>query len=414
MNNIPSSKPTSRFCMGFACLLMQAALIFASNSLAQTVPPMVNYQGRLVNSNGAPLTTGDYDLAFSIHDAPTGGAQVWGPQVFDGVVAPGHGARVPVVQGHFNVILGPSDTNGAAIRDAFNGPTRYLEIRVGTNLPILPRQQVLSAPYAFRSDTAAKADAAMTLLGAATTQTLNYYVATNGLDTNDGLTTNTPKRTIQAAVDLVPSQLKHHIYIRIFPGVYREFVQIIRKQLFDPNASLQLIGMGTNASAVRVSGADILGNRTRPMSLYVYQADGYAINMTFEECTDSCVQIVDRSEFTFIQCNFWGFPGEMAVQRYSSASFENCYFERFGASGNAGLTMETMSYCGFRNDHAFSPGSFDIPGFVGDPSNSLINTFKNFTQGIRARGGSIVVTTGALNFMNVTTPSATIEGGQVF
>jgi hypothetical protein len=115
---------------------------------------MMNYQGRLVNSNGVPLANGDYELTFRIYDAPTGGSNIWGPQIFDGVAGVGHGAKVPVVGGYFNVVLGPMDTNNRAIPNAFNQATRYLEIKVGSDSPISPRQQILTTPFAFTAQTA--------------------------------------------------------------------------------------------------------------------------------------------------------------------------------------------------------------------------------------------------------------------
>src|SRR5262249_49724686 len=63
--------------------------------------------------------------------------------------------RIPVVQGYFNVMLGPVDTTNRPLTGAFLGATRFLEIKVGTNNPISPRQQILSAPYALNSANAA-------------------------------------------------------------------------------------------------------------------------------------------------------------------------------------------------------------------------------------------------------------------
>ena len=119
---------------------------------AQTVPALVNYQGRLANPDGTALATGDYQLTFRVYDAATNSTGlVWGPQVFDGSTGAGRGSRIPVVQGYFNVMLGPVDTNGVSLANAFNSTNRFVEIRVGTNNPILPRQQILSAPFAFNS-----------------------------------------------------------------------------------------------------------------------------------------------------------------------------------------------------------------------------------------------------------------------
>ncbi len=127
---------------------------------AQTVPPLINYQGKLVNSNSIPLSTGDYELRFSIWDAATGGTQVWGPQVFNSQTGPGLGPKVPVVQGWFNVMLGPVDANSATIAGAFTGTNRFVQVQVGTNAPFSPRQQIMSTPYAFRAERAGFADLA--------------------------------------------------------------------------------------------------------------------------------------------------------------------------------------------------------------------------------------------------------------
>ncbi len=129
-----------------ACIFIPALL------LGQTVPSQVNYQGQLLDSAGAPLPNGEYTVTMSLYDAATSGALVWGPQIFDGQGLIGHGPRVPVVGGYFNLILS-TDTNSAPIANAFfNGATRYLEIRVGSNPAISPRQQILSAPFALNAD----------------------------------------------------------------------------------------------------------------------------------------------------------------------------------------------------------------------------------------------------------------------
>lgn len=122
---------------------------------AQSVPPTINYQGQLVNGIGKPLATADYELTFSIWDAAQGGTEKWGPQIFDGQGGPGFGPMIPVVQGHFNVVLGPIDTVGRALAGALlSGANYYLETKVGDKT-ISPRQQILSTPFALRSETAA-------------------------------------------------------------------------------------------------------------------------------------------------------------------------------------------------------------------------------------------------------------------
>lgn len=110
---------------------------------AQSVPPLLNYQGQLANATGQPLATGSYDLSFSIYAAPCGSppcgdVPVWGPQTI----------AAAVVDGVFNVVLS-NDGDGDPVSDAFGEASRYIQVTVDGGAPILPRQQVLSAPFAF-------------------------------------------------------------------------------------------------------------------------------------------------------------------------------------------------------------------------------------------------------------------------
>ncbi|MFO0794926.1 MAG: hypothetical protein U0586_12810 [Candidatus Brocadiaceae bacterium] len=132
--------------------IILALFVLYSGVQAQTagVPQLINYQGYLTDKDGNPLTPGEYDLSFSIYADTSTKTAVWGPQKFDGVQGPGHGSKVPVVRGYFNVILGPIDTNSVSIDKAFSASNRFLEITVGTST-ISPRQQILSTPYALNA-----------------------------------------------------------------------------------------------------------------------------------------------------------------------------------------------------------------------------------------------------------------------
>ena len=72
-----------------ASWLLLLPLFAATHAPAQTVPPLINYQGKLVNSNGLPVSTGDYQLRFRVYDAVTNGNLIWGPQIFNGQAGPG-------------------------------------------------------------------------------------------------------------------------------------------------------------------------------------------------------------------------------------------------------------------------------------------------------------------------------------
>jgi microcystin-dependent protein len=128
------------------------------------VPEYVNYQGLLKAADGAPLATGNYTLEFNVYDQANLGNKVWGPFRFDGGVGVGHGLLVPVVNGSFNVIIGPGDTDGDSITAAFAGPNRFIEMSVDGGAPILPRQQFLSTAYALQCQTAQVAEVAASLV----------------------------------------------------------------------------------------------------------------------------------------------------------------------------------------------------------------------------------------------------------
>lgn len=134
---------------------------------AQSVPQLVNYQGRLTDESGAPLPNGIYRLGFRIFPNATttlAEALVWGSD-YD----------VTVTGGAFNVLLGANGgtpTPGAAVNNlafAFGEANRYLELRIirnaagnTVNQTMLPRQQLLSVPFAIQAKTAKKLNSLIT------------------------------------------------------------------------------------------------------------------------------------------------------------------------------------------------------------------------------------------------------------
>ena len=128
-------------------------LVLLSTTLVLADPPkLINYQGKLTDANGEPITNTTVRVAFRIYDAATGGTLVWGVQTFD---------NVPVVQGHFNVILG----GGQPIEPSDLAGDRFLGIIIDGGTEITPRQQLLSAPYALVAGAADTASVAETVQG---------------------------------------------------------------------------------------------------------------------------------------------------------------------------------------------------------------------------------------------------------
>ncbi len=124
-------------------ILVFVLVVFCASAWA--VPQMVNFQGRLTDSYGAPLN-GAADVTFSIYDASSGGNLLWQES---------H-AGLAVDNGLFHTLLGsltPLDTS-----TVFTGADRWLEVQVGTDDPMQPRQQITSVAYSMR---AGEADSAL-------------------------------------------------------------------------------------------------------------------------------------------------------------------------------------------------------------------------------------------------------------
>ncbi len=118
---------------GITGLVLVLALVSAGHS---TVPNLINFQGRLTTAAGTPVTDSAYTILFSIYDAPVGGSIIWSESI----------PSVPISQGLFSVMLGTIVPFADSI---FSGPTRFLEVVVGSEI-ILPRSQLTSVGYAQR------------------------------------------------------------------------------------------------------------------------------------------------------------------------------------------------------------------------------------------------------------------------
>jgi hypothetical protein len=105
-----------------------------------SVPRLINYQGRLTDAAGNPLT-GSYNMTFRLY---TGGAVCWT-----------EAQTVNVTYGVLNVLLGnvtPIPPN------CFTSPNLELGVRVGSDSEMTPRRRVVSAGYAYKAEEAVDAD----------------------------------------------------------------------------------------------------------------------------------------------------------------------------------------------------------------------------------------------------------------
>lgn len=155
-----------------------ACLTTAPSVLAQSVPALMNYQGRLTDEAGQPLPNGTYAVQFRLWNSAVAGQPgqtlVWGRQY-----------EVTLVNGVFNAILGgPGGAalpEAAAVNDlqfAFGEAERYLGLTLarlhdGTVIgdaqrkEILPRQQLLSAPFAVNASNGSPPGSVIAFAGSA-------------------------------------------------------------------------------------------------------------------------------------------------------------------------------------------------------------------------------------------------------
>lgn len=113
--------------------------------LHAAVPPLMSFQGRLTNASGQPLTD-TLSITFKIYGVMGGGVAIWQETQ----------PAVPVISGIFSVQLGSiSPLSPSVFKDT--DPGRFLGITVGAD-PELPRQQIITVPYAFLVKTVNEAE----------------------------------------------------------------------------------------------------------------------------------------------------------------------------------------------------------------------------------------------------------------
>ena len=128
-------------------LLIVPVLLILATVLAsgQSVPQLINYQGRLTNASGQPLDGVSVDLTFRFYSAETAGA------LYLTVSQPG----VQASKGIYNVLIGsgaitPGTESILAGVFQKHGEV-WMSVQVGTDPEMIPRSLITSVPYAFRA-----------------------------------------------------------------------------------------------------------------------------------------------------------------------------------------------------------------------------------------------------------------------
>jgi hypothetical protein len=116
-------------------VLVFLTLIAVCGTSAWGVPSVMDYQGKLTDSAGSPLT-GTYSMSFRLYGAGVGGTHLWQES-----------RSVQALDGIYSVLLGAVTPLPAAV---FASDNLYLEVQVGTEV-LSPRQRLVSTAFAMRA-----------------------------------------------------------------------------------------------------------------------------------------------------------------------------------------------------------------------------------------------------------------------
>jgi hypothetical protein len=129
-----------------SAVLLGAGMLLKGHVAYATNPALINFQGKVVNSNGTNVTDGTYNFDFVLYDDPSLGTPS------DGVHDKWHELTksVVVTSGVFQTNLG----SVTALPDFNVNPALYLAIRFNADAAgyMTPRVQMVSVPYAINSD----------------------------------------------------------------------------------------------------------------------------------------------------------------------------------------------------------------------------------------------------------------------
>ncbi|HTY13195.1 MAG TPA: hypothetical protein VMD02_03290 [Candidatus Omnitrophota bacterium] len=120
-----------------ACLIFSGILLFSVFAFA--VPATINYQGLLKDASGHLVNNPSLSIVFSIYGGASGGTALWTET-----------QTVSVDAGMYSVQLGSVN---AFSSNVFDGSTRYLGIKVGSDAEMAPRVALVTVPYSLMAET---------------------------------------------------------------------------------------------------------------------------------------------------------------------------------------------------------------------------------------------------------------------
>ena len=141
-----SCKSSGRFVFA-ACLGLLIASSLAAAAFAQSFPSYLNYQGKLADAGGNPLS-GAFSFEFKLYNQSSGGTLLFDDATYAGA----HDLNIS--NGVYSVQIG-SMTPGGIPADVFFHPEVWLEVSVSGGASLLgaetlsPRERLTTSPFSF-------------------------------------------------------------------------------------------------------------------------------------------------------------------------------------------------------------------------------------------------------------------------
>jgi hypothetical protein len=354
------------------CLVALVFQIFTlQNSALAANSVSFNYEGR-VKIEGTPFD-GTGQFKFAIVNT-SGSVSMWSN---DGTSSDGQEPTgfisLPVNDGVFNVTIGDTTLG----MDEINGSIFYsqtpLKLRIWFNDGTHGFQQLNPDHNLVNID--------LISLTSQHDDFTIYVRQSDGNDEDNGLTTQTAKKTIQAAVDILPERLRCNVTIDIEPGIYREEVIVSDVSVpqgkhlvlqgdtsWEPGSptlpTVQVSGMDGGGTRVRESGIRLLSCfRVRLVGIDVEGTTNYGINTDFSECEIQQVHVSDvpqngiivgaNSYVTMTDCVAEDCNTGVRSGPNSNIGMGNCTFQNNSYTGllGAGQTITTVtSPCYFKDN----------------------------------------------------------------
>jgi len=118
-------------------LILRKNLIFVVLINIKATPAIINYQGRLLKTNGQPVDNGYVPVSVKLYDAESGGTKIYEESI----------GQVAVVDSLYSFQFG---TNTYTFLQLLQNNECWIQLEVN-NLDMLPRKQLVSVTYSLNS-----------------------------------------------------------------------------------------------------------------------------------------------------------------------------------------------------------------------------------------------------------------------